>query len=104
LIGTETQELQTHLLVLLVDQVSNDLVVLQGGQPELGNTLDVGLVARLINLFNTSLLIVLVRVRDIADGLTGSDLLLSGLSLSGDDLLSSSVERSVSGGELERTT
>jgi len=99
----ETKELGTYLLVLLVDQISNDLVVLQGGQPELRDTLDVGLVARLVDLLDTSLFLVLLRVRDVTDGLTSGDLLLGGLSLSGDDLLSSGVKRSVSGSKLERT-
>jgi len=79
-------------------------VVLQGGQPELRNTLDVGLVARLVDLLNTSLFVILIRVRDVANSLAGSDFLLSGLSLSGDDLLSSGIKGSVSGSELERTT
>jgi len=37
-------------------------VVLEGGQPELGDTLDVSLVARLIDLFNAGLVVVILRI------------------------------------------
>lgn len=90
----------THLLVLLGDHLADDLVVLEGGQPELGNTLDVGLVTGLVDLFDTSLVVLILRIGHVADGLTGSDLVLGRLGLSGNDLLSSSVERCVSCGVL----
>lgn len=90
----------THLLVLLGDHLADDLVVLEGSQPELGNTLDVGLVTGLVDLFDTSLIVLILRVGHVADGLTGSDLVLGRLGLSGNDFLSSSVERSVSCGIL----
>lgn len=91
---------ETHLLVLLGDKFTDDLVVLEGGQPELGDTLDIGLLARLVNLLDTSLVILVLRVGYITGGFSGSDLVLGGLGLSGDDFLSSSVERSVTGSEL----
>jgi hypothetical protein len=90
----------THLLILLGDHLADDLVVLEGGQPELRNTLDVGLVTGLVDLFDTGLVVLILRVGHVANGLTGSDLVLSRLGLSGNDLLSSSVERCVSCGVL----
>jgi hypothetical protein len=66
-------------------------MVLECGQPEFGDTLNIGLIARLVDLLNSGLLIILVRVRYIADSFTGSDFFFGRLGLSGDNLLSAGV-------------
>jgi hypothetical protein len=79
---------------------SDDVVILQSGQPKLGDTLD-STFTSLANLLHMGLRFVLILgVGNIADRFTSSDLFLSGLDLSRDDLLTTVIQRCVLSCEL----
>lgn len=81
-------------------------MVLQRGEPELGDT-SLSILLALLNLGDTSslLLLILVLILVISvDVLTGGDLLICGLGLTGNDGRSTLVKGSVFGEELAVST